>query len=266
MIEFSFIEFFFWASDQIVGFLEQSFVAGEFSLLAVSVILLGGIVTGISPVGITAAMAIAGQATNNVTTRHTGSFGLSLAFVLGGTVALVVAGFLAALIGDVFISFGLVQYIPWLTLVLGLQLLGVFQIVRVPGLDRFQSEIDASIGPKGAFAVGVPFGVMSSPCTAPIVLTLLAFVGVQGNLVYGTGALLIFAVGRGIPILLIGLTSEKVSGQARVMRWRQPLQKVMGVLIVLASIYFLTFGSELLGSGVPEHVGDSFAVPDASGG
>ena len=94
----------------------------------------------------------------------------------------------------------------------------------------------------GAFLLGLFFGVVSTPCAVPILAVLLAYVGSQGNIIYGGFLLLIYALGHSALILVAGTSmgaAKKLIESKGLRKINWALQKIAGVIIILVGAYFL---------------------------
>jgi cytochrome c biogenesis protein CcdA len=109
---------------------------------------------------------------------------------LGGTVPLLAVGVVAAFAGKIALDYRLARYLPVLTLLMGLQMAGVgkllFGRLRLDKL-RLRDKVRRPGERTGAnmFLLGLPFGVIAPPCTAPIIVTVLSVVAARSDLVFG---------------------------------------------------------------------------------
>lgn len=98
------------------------------------------------------------------------------------------------------------------------------------------------------FFLGMPFGVITPPCTAPIIVTILGLVASNGNLLFGLLTLLTFAIGRSIPLIAATTYSEVVLRRLKPQgKWYGVLNKSLGGIVILGSLYFLTWGQTYFG-------------------
>jgi cytochrome c biogenesis protein CcdA/thiol-disulfide isomerase/thioredoxin len=93
----------------------------------------------------------------------------------------------------------------------------------------------------GGFILGMTLGVIWTPCAGPVLGAILTLIAAQNNL--GRAAILLaaYAVGAGIPMLIIAYGSQYVTTKVRaVARYSVRLQQIFGVLIILlaVAIYF----------------------------
>ena len=161
--------------------------------------------------------------------------GFSTVFVALGAGASAAGAFLRAWQQELAVVAGLV------IIVMGLNFLGV---VRIPFLSReARFSTGAPAGAAAAYLMGLAFAFGWTPCIGPVLGPILTLAG--GRETLGEGAMLLgaYSLGLGIPFLLAALFS------AQFMRFLQRfrvhlgrVEKVMGGLLVIAGVLFLTGG------------------------
>lgn len=168
----------------------------------------------------------------------------SFAFVLGFSTVFVALGAGASTIGGLLRMWQqeLAMVAGVLIIVMGLNFLGV---IRIPLLSR-----EARFQPGGkpasmaaAYVMGLAFAFGWTPCIGPVLGPILTLAG--GRETVGEGALLLaaYSLGLGIPFLLAALFSGafmRFLGRFRTHLGR--VEKVMGGLLVIAGLLFLTGG------------------------
>jgi cytochrome c-type biogenesis protein len=105
---------------------------------------------------------------------------------------------------------------------------------------RYHHET-APVSLAGAFGIGIAFAFGWTPCIGPILATILTVAASQQDVLKGAGLLAVYSLGLGIPFLLAALSLGTFLGFFA--RFRQHLRKVeqvMGALLVLTGIMFLT--------------------------
>lgn len=237
------IEFLFRVAGQIATQIDLLLAAGTLSMASISLIALGGLIAGISPEGAAGALAAIGQfGPKDDEAKHNRDIVIASAFVLGMVLALTVLGAVTAFSRRALVPPGITKWLPLVTLMMGLNMLGLvrWNWMRLP--LRFRAG-----GAAGAFLLGIPFGLAGSPCTLPILITVLAVAAAKGSLVLGSVSLAAFAVGRSIPVLVLGMFSDQLHSASAFRRTAPYIRKGAGVLIVVASVYFLTLGRGLFG-------------------
>ncbi|MFH0877792.1 MAG: cytochrome c biogenesis protein CcdA [Candidatus Omnitrophota bacterium] len=168
------------------------------------------------------------------------AFLLSCIYVLGISITYVLLGVFASLTGKIFgqISSNPYSYfiIGNICIVFGLSMLGIFEM-HLPNffLNKFKK-------PKTKFAVfllGLTSGLIIGPCTAPVLGTILVYVATKQNLLYGVFLLFSFAYGMGALLILTGTFSGLLLQMPKSGKWMYTVERIGGVLLILAGEYFL---------------------------
>lgn len=170
------------------------------------------------------------------------AFTLAATYVAGIALMYSLLGFSAAYTGAIF---GSIMSNPWIIgtiamvfIVLGLSMLGLFEI-QVPG--SLQARL-SQVGGKGytsAYMMGTVAGVIAAPCTGPVLAGILAYVASQGNPAFGFTLLLIYALGLGTPFLVLGTFSGMVNKIPRSGAWMESVKSVFGIVLFVAALYYL---------------------------
>jgi cytochrome c-type biogenesis protein len=167
---------------------------------------------------------------------------MTLVFVLGMAITSAIIGATAAYVGQavlkMFTQYRLDKWVAGIVgLVMGLHLVGVLKL-RFPSfiLSRMNWRDKKPTTIAGSFSLGLLFGIVVTPCTIPIFITVITLVALNGSVVHGSLLLLLYALGKGLILLIVALSSEfivKLAGKgARV-------EKISGYIILIASIYVL---------------------------
>jgi len=163
---------------------------------------------------------------------------------------LFVAGF-----SSVFIAFGasasaigalVLRYSPQLAIVAGIVI--ILMGLHFLGLTRFsvlmrekRLAMAKPVGLWGAYAMGLAFAFGWTPCIGPILAAILAVAASRETVGQGAGLLAVYSAGLGIPFVLAAFAIEPaMAAIARFRRHLETVEKVMGGLLVLTGIAFLT--------------------------
>lgn len=215
------------------------------ALPVLSLIAVGGLIAGVSPSGLTAGLAVFAQLQpiDDLSSRNRGMI-LASTFSLGMLTALGVLGVLAVWAGRIVVGLGLARWLPVLPLFMGLNMLGLLRWRWIRSLRGIGAPVS---GPADAFWLGLPFGIATSPCALPVLVTMLTVAAAKGQAFFGLAGLLVFGLGRSIPVLLLGLVSDQAGIRRRLDAVAPYVRRAAGGLIVAVSVYFLIFGRDLLG-------------------
>jgi cytochrome c-type biogenesis protein len=81
---------------------------------------------------------------------------------------------------------------------------------------------------------------VASQCATPVLAAILTYVMVQqGSLLYGGVLLFIYALGRGVPIVLAGTFAGALKQLRSLGRWSGAFEKASGGIILAVGLYFL---------------------------
>ena len=204
---------------------------------------LGGVASAISPCYVPVLTMFGGYVGGYAPATKTGGLRLALPFILGNALTLAAIGGLATVLGktalNVFTGYQLDRWIPGVVgLLMGLQLLGILKL-RMPVMSTFDWERRPGTG-FGAFALGLPFGLVVTPCTIPIFFAIVAFVALQGSILHGALLMVAYALGRGI-ILTAVAVSVGLLKALNIARSSRYVARASSILILAVSIGLLLF-------------------------
>jgi len=173
------------------------------------------------------------------------AFTLSLAYVLGMAFTYALAGILIALMGRS-VQTELQQPIvlivaSFIFVLMAMALLGFYELRMPVRWQRYLTKL--SYRQKGGtffgdFCMGSISSLVVSPCVTPPLVGVLAYIGNTGNMVLGAVALLALGLGMGIPLLLIGVSADKLLPKTG--RWMQTVEKLFGVIMLGMAILIMT--------------------------
>ena len=130
---------------------------------------------------------------------------VSIVFSFGMAITYTFLGVLAALLSKIFNQAGKAWYI-FLAIVLILMALQTFEVINVIP-SKILTNKSGKKGYLPALLLGIMAGLFSSPCSTPILVTLLAIVARKGSLIFGTILLLLYSVGNSILIVAAGTSA-----------------------------------------------------------
>ena len=211
--------------------------------------LAGGVLTSASPC-VLAAVPVAVGFVGGQTDSPRRAWGLSLAFVAGMNIALLVMGLLAARLG---LMMGALPG-PWLVAVGALVMAMAIWLWRSGdscsvGLpDAFQQRL-AHSGVWGAVLLGALIGTVMSPCATPALGAALAIAGsgaaLGASMAWGAALLLAYGLGHSVLLLLAGAMPSAASALiARFSRWDAwlPGRRTFATIMLLAGVWWVAQG------------------------
>lgn len=175
-------------------------------------------------------------------------------FVLGFTTVFVSLGAGASKIGQ-FIQqykYELSIVAGVIIIIFGVHFLGLFKIPLLYREARFQADTrPASFA--GAYVMGLAFAFGWTPCIGPVLGTVLAVAANEGSIGRGVSLLFIYSLGLGIPFILAALAIRPFLGfMGRFRHYLGIVEKVMGIILILTGILFITGGLNSFGQWLLE--------------
>ena len=163
-------------------------------------------------------------------------------FVLGLSTVFLLLGFAFSALGRAFL-----QFQDWFTIIAGVVVMifgahfvGVFRIgfmdreVRVATGDRGGSAL-------GAYVLGLAFAFGWTPCLGPILGTILGLAASEASLARGTILLASYALGLGVPFLLVAAFFPRLRGpMAWMKRHMGRIEKISGLLLWTVGLMMVT--------------------------
>lgn len=171
------------------------------------------------------------------------SFTMASIYVLGIVAMYSVLGVVAAYTGSLFGSW---LQSPWvlagiglLIFALALSMFGLYELQPPQWMMQKFSGAQRATGATGHFLSGLVVGVFAAPCIGPPIIALLAFVGTQGDPMFGFLTLFIMAFGLGVPYLILGTFSGLLSKLPQSGTWMSWVKKVFGVILVGVALFYI---------------------------
>jgi cytochrome c-type biogenesis protein len=186
------------------------------------------------------------QAAGAIPAERTSLFFPALLFVLGFSTVFVLMGWGASAIGGL-----LRQYMDVLAMIagvaiiaMGLNFLGILRVGVFFREARFQA---GGAGLAGSYAMGLAFAFGWTPCIGPVLGAILAVAGTSQTAAEGALLLAAYSAGLGIPFLAAALfVTPFMRFLSRFKQHMATVEKVMGGLLVLTGVAFLTGGMQTM--------------------
>ena len=170
-------------------------------------------------------------------------FVLSTVYVTGIALVYAALGLIASLSGSLF---GEISVHPLTRIIVG----AVFVFFGLSLWDIFVFK-SLVLGPgftgKGSgfwkiFFLGLSSGLIVSPCTSPVLGSVLLLVASRKNIFYGTSLLLVFAYGVGAILILAGTFSSILLSLPKSGTWMKAVKILSGLIIIAMGLYFIFLG------------------------
>ena len=211
------------------------------SMLAYLLVFLGGIVTSIGPCNVAMIPLVVGFVGGSPDLSRSRSFALALTFATGLAITFMLLGVAAALVGGLVGAATRTWFylVAGVCLIIGLQMLGVIHLT-IPSWFGAMRERVGLRGTPGALALGLVSGLVASQCATPVLAAILTYVmAQQDSLAYGAALLFVYALGRGVPIVLAGTFTGALKELQSLGKWSGLIEKFSGVIVLGVGLYLL---------------------------
>ncbi|GIV63707.1 MAG: cytochrome c biogenesis protein CcdA [Chloroflexota bacterium] len=211
------------------------------SLIGYFLVFFGGMLTSIGPCNVAMIPLIIGVIGGNTQITRRWAFSISFVFAVGLAVTFVLLGVIAALIGGFMGGSSRLWYylVAAVCFFIGLQMLGVFQLNLPDWFGSLREKVTAR-GLTGALLLGLVSGLVASQCATPVLAVILTYVMAEkAGLLYGAVLLFIYAMGRGVPIVLAGTFTGALKSLNAIAPHASVLERIAGLILVGVGLYFL---------------------------
>ena len=210
------------------------------SLISIGIISLAGLVTSLTPCMLSMLPITVGYIGGYESEGRWQAAAQSSWFALGLATTLAILGLVATTIGKVYgqIGVGLPIVVSLVAIAMGLNLLEILPL-RFPSLGA-TNWIGEDL-PRGvrSYLLGLTFGLIASPCSTPVLATLLAWVASTQNLVLGSGLLVAYAIGYVAPLVIAGTFTASIKKILELRRWSSWINPLSGALLLGFGIFSL---------------------------
>lgn len=212
------------------------------SWVSVLIIFLAGLLTSLTPCMLSMLPITIGYIGGYEAQSRIQAAAQSTWFALGLATTLAALGIVAAYLGQVYgqVGIGLPILVSVIAILMGLNLLEALPL-RLPSLDGM--ELIPKDVPDGvrSYLLGLTFGLVASPCSTPVLATLLAWIASTQDVMLGGALLLAYTAGYVAPLILAGTFTATIKKLLEVRRWSGWITPVSGALLVGFGVFSLLF-------------------------
>lgn len=211
---------------------------GESLWLTPVLAFLAGVLTSFLPCSLSSVPLVIGYVGGVGEKNTKKAFGYSAIFALGTAITFVTLGLIATTAGKLMGNASSVWYIILgvLMILMALQTWEIFRFIPSTNLISKSKKR----GFIGAFLAGILGGIFSSPCSTPVLISLLAIVAGEGNLLWGIFLMLLYSVGHSTLVMIAGTSVgfvQKLKSSEKYRISAGILKLVMGVAILFVGLY-----------------------------
>jgi cytochrome c-type biogenesis protein len=224
---------------------------GHLTWVSVGVIFLAGLLTSLTPCTLSMLPItigyIAGSDPNlSGSLRWQGAV-QSLWFSLGMATTLAGLGVVATLLGKVYgqIGVGLPIAVGLVAILMGLNQLQLLplQLPAGLGLDWISQEFPTGVR---SYLIGLTFGLVASPCSTPVLATLLTWLASTQDPWLGGSLLLCYTAGYVAPLVIAGTFTASLKRILELRQWSGWITPTSGVLMIGVGVFAIVSRLPLL--------------------
>jgi cytochrome c-type biogenesis protein len=210
------------------------------SFVSVGIIFASGLLTSLTPCMLSMLPITIGYIGGYEAKSRLQAAAQSTWFALGLATTLAAMGIIAAFVGKVYgqIGIGLPIIVSIIAILMGLNLLEALPI-QFPSIGE-TNWISQDLPPGvRSYLIGLTFGLVASPCSTPVLASLLVWVANTQDLILGAVLLLAYTAGYVAPLILAGTFTAAIKKLLELRRWSGWINPVSGVLLVGFGVFSL---------------------------
>ena len=220
---------------------------GMIAPLVLIIAFLAGIVASLSPCSLGILPLIIGYVGGYSKESNKKLFIQMLSFSFGLSIVLSIIGVICALSGRAFTGIAspkLILIFASVIIILGLNLLG-FLDIQFPSIVKKMPQNKTGGLFLFPFIVGAFFALASSPCSSPILASIMAIAAVSTNILFSVALLFSFALGQCAIIIFFALFTSTLKNMSKLAKYTGILMKISGAILVLTGlfIYYTVFSN-----------------------
>ena len=217
-----------------------SYQLTSLSWISLGVVWLAGLLTSLTPCMLSMLPIMVGYMGGYEAKGRLQAFNQATWFALGLATMLAGLGLLAGVVGRVYgqVGVGLPIIVSIFAILMGLNLLEALPLpLPNPGeLDFLNRGIPLVLK---SYLLGLTFGLVASPCSTPVLATLLAWISTTGDPLLGAALLLAYTVGYVFPLVLAGSFTATIKRLLELRRWSGWITPTSGALLLGFGVFSL---------------------------
>ncbi|MGD1905571.1 MAG: cytochrome c biogenesis protein CcdA [Leptolyngbyaceae cyanobacterium] len=210
------------------------------SPLTLTIVCLAGLLTSLTPCMLSMLPIMVGYMGGYETNNPRQALFQSTGFALGLATTLAILGLLAGTLGRIYgqVGAGLPIVVSVLAILMGLNLLEALPI-PLPNVGNVEFLNQGMPLIVKSYMLGLTFGIVASPCSTPVLATLLGWIAANEDPWFGAALLLAYTVGYVFPLVLAGSFTATIKRLLALRRWSGWITPASGVLLVGFGVFSL---------------------------
>jgi len=208
--------------------------------VSIGIIFTAGLLTSLTPCMLSMLPITIGYIGGYETKNRWQAAAQSTWFALGLATTLAALGIVAALVGKVYgqVGIGLPIFVSIIAILMGLNLLEALplQLPSFGGMDWISKDFPPALR---SYSIGLTFGLVASPCSTPVLATLLAWIATTQNTILGGALLLAYTAGYVTPLILAGTFTASIKKLLELRQWSGWITPLSGALLVGFGVFSL---------------------------
>ncbi len=209
---------------------------------------LGGLISSISPCSLSMLPLIIGYIGGYSEAKPMRTLLQMIIFVIGTGLVFAVIGGICAFTGKMFVGnpyFALI--VASIVMIMGLKILGVIEF-ELPVIVKEIPQNKVNNDFLYPLILGAVFALIGTPCSTPILASIMAFASMSAKISYAVIMLFLFSVGQGLILIIAGFLTSKLKSNEKFYQISETIMKISGVLLILVALYifYKIFGSVLV--------------------
>lgn len=207
---------------------------------SVGVVWLAGLLTSLTPCTLSMLPIMVGYMGGYEAKGRWQAIAQSAWFALGLATTLAALGLIAGAVGRVYgqVGIGLPIVVSVLAILMGLNLLEALPLPMPSfgNVDVMNWGLPVAVK---SYLLGLTFGLVASPCSTPVLATLLGWISATGDPLLGAALLLAYTVGYVTPLVIAGSFTATIKKLLAIRRWSGWITPASGVLLVGFGVFSL---------------------------
>lgn len=210
------------------------------SFVSLGVVWLAGLLTSLTPCTLSMLPIMVGYMGGYEAKGKLQAVGQAAWFAFGLATTLAALGLIAGAVGRVYgqVGIGLPVVVSVLAILMGLNLLEALPLPMPSfgNLDFLNQGLPLALK---SYLLGLSFGLVASPCSTPVLATLLGWISTTGDPLLGATLLLAYTVGYVSPLVIAGSFTATIKKLLEVRRWSGWITPTSGILLLSFGVFSL---------------------------
>ncbi len=198
---------------------------------------LGGLVSSISPCSLSMLPLIIGYVGGCSNERPLKTFVQMVFFVIGTALVFSIIGAICAFTGKMFVGnpyFALI--VASIIMIMGLKIVGFIDF-ELPVIIKKIPQNNINNEFLYPMILGAVFALIGTPCSTPILASIMAFASISAKISYAVIMLFLFSIGQGLILIVAGCLTSKIKTSKNFYNISEKIMKFSGFLLLLVSLY-----------------------------